>query len=81
MVAKVCGDQGVVTFLLPTMSVDYNFNIWEVDCHDQMRSYASTQLISVRAKYPIFFMLLDAAIINAFLACKNLFGHTKNTLP
>ena len=47
MVSSVWGNQGIATLHLPTYSVDYNFNMGGVDCHDQMRSYSPTQLISV----------------------------------
>ena len=77
MVAAIWGSLGVVTLLLPTYSVDYNMNMGGVDRHDQMRSYGPTQLISVRTWLPFFFFMYDAAIINAFLAYKDIFGHTK----
>ena len=77
MVATVWGDESIRSLLLPNYSIDYNNNMGGVDRHDQMRSYAPTQLISVRGWYPIFFMLLDAAVINAFLACRDLYGYTR----
>lgn len=55
MVASVWGNQGVVPLSLPTYSVDYNYHMGEVDRHDQMRSYAPTQLISVQNWLPLFF--------------------------
>ena len=77
IVTSIWGDQGIATLLLPTYSVDYNFNMSGVDQHDQMRSYSPTQLISVRNWFPFFFFLLDAAIINAFVASREIFKNTK----
>lgn len=77
MVASIWGNQGSTTLPLPTYSVDHNYNMGGVDRHDQMRSYSPTQLISVRNWLPLFFFLLDAAIINAFVISQDLFGHTK----
>lgn len=77
MVASVWGNQGNISLPLPTYSVDYNYNMGEVDRHDQMRSYSLTQLISVRNWLPLFFFLLDAAIINSYVNSRDLFGQTK----
>ena len=66
-VAFIWGDQGIAILLLSTYSVDYNFNMGGVDQHDQMRSYSSTQLISVRNWLPLFLFLLDAATICCFM--------------
>lgn len=77
MVASVWGTHGVTSLLMPIYSVDYNFNMGGVDRHDQMRSYSPTQLISVRNWLPLFFFLLDAAIINAFVISQDVFGYTK----
>lgn len=71
------GNQGIASLPLPTYSVDYNYNMGGVDRHDQMRSYSPTQFISVRNWLPLSFFLLDAAIINAFVISRDLFGHTK----
>lgn len=54
IITSIWGDQGIATLLLPTYSVDYNFNMSGVDQHDQMRSYSPTQLISVRNWLPFF---------------------------
>ncbi|CAG8781746.1 25737_t:CDS:1, partial [Dentiscutata erythropus] len=43
-----------------------------VDIADQLRSYYSTQLTVFRAWVPLFFWLLDTAIINSYLICKKL---------
>lgn len=77
MVTSVWGTHEITFLLMPTYSVDYNFNMGGVDRHDQMRSYSPTQLIRVRTWLLLFFFLLDAAIINAFVISRNVFGHTK----
>ena len=77
MVAAIWGSLGVVTLLLPTYSVDYSMNMGSVDRHDQMHSYGPTQLISIWTWLPLLFFMYDAAIINEFLACKDIFRHTK----
>ena len=38
-----------------------------VDIADQYRSYYNTQLISRRTWFPIFFWLVDTALINSFI--------------
>lgn len=66
MVASIWGTYGVITSLLmPAYPVDCNFNMCGVDRHDQMRIYSPTQLTSFRKWLPLFFFLLDAAIVTA----------------
>jgi hypothetical protein len=43
-----------------------------VNIADQLRSYYSTQLAVFRTWVPLFFWLLDTAIINSYLICKKL---------
>ena len=43
-----------------------------VDIADQYRSYYDTQLISQRTWFPIFFWLLDTALINSFIMYSDL---------
>jgi hypothetical protein len=45
-----------------------------VDIADQLRAYYSTQRISLRSWYPLFFWMLDTAILNAYLVGKQLHG-------
>src|SRR3954451_18246919 len=41
-----------------------------VDIADQHRQYYSTQITTGRTWMPLFFWLLDTAIINSYLICK-----------
>jgi len=45
-----------------------------VDIADQLRAYYSTQRISLRSWYPLFFWMLDTAILNAYLVGQQLYG-------
>jgi len=57
---------------IPKIINDYNYHMGGVDIADQLRSYYSTQLTVRRTWMPLFFWLLDTAIINSFIICKNL---------
>jgi hypothetical protein len=57
---------------IPKMIDDYNYHMGGVDIADQLRSYYSTQLAVRRTWMPLFFWLLDTAIINCFIICKEL---------
>lgn len=45
---------------------DYNFNMGGVDIADQLRSYYATQQTTRRNWMPLFFWLLDTAIVNSY---------------
>jgi hypothetical protein len=45
-----------------------------VDIADQLRAYYSTQRIALRSWYPLFFWMLDTAILNAYLIGQQLHG-------
>lgn len=51
---------------------DYNQNKVGVDVADQYQSYYSTQLITHRNWYPMFFWILDTALINSFIIYRDL---------
>ncbi|CAG8594768.1 12855_t:CDS:2, partial [Ambispora leptoticha] len=51
---------------------DYNHYMNSVDLADQLRSYYNTQKISRRNWMPLFFWLLDTAIINVYLIAKTI---------
>jgi len=53
--------------LIPKVVDQYNFFMGGVDIADQRRSYYHTQLRTCRNWYPLFFWLLDTAIINSFI--------------
>ena len=52
---------------IPRCIDDYNHHMGGVDIADQYRSYYDTQLISRRTWFPIFFWLVDTALINSFI--------------
>lgn len=66
--------------LHPTYAVGYNTYIGAIDTYDQLRSYYSTQLKAFRIYYPLWFFLLDAAVINAYIIAWQLHGHTKDQI-
>ena len=54
--------------LIPKVVDHYNFFMGGVlDIADQRRSYYHTQLCTCHNWYPLFFWLLDTAIINSFI--------------
>jgi hypothetical protein len=73
-VHKVFGDQARKELPIPVFIDDYNHYMGGVDIADQLRSYYSTQRISLRCWFPLFFKILDSAILNAYLLCKQLHG-------
>ena len=52
---------------IPLLSVNYNDYMRCVDIADQRRSYYYTQVCVCRNWLPLFFWLLDTAVINSFL--------------
>ena len=74
MVQSIWGDRFVTDVCQPTFAVDYNNFMGGVDIHDQLRCYHPTQLTVLRNWMPLFFWLLDACIINAFLICRSRLG-------
>ncbi|CAG8793134.1 24728_t:CDS:2, partial [Cetraspora pellucida] len=71
-IRSVFGDE--VRKVIPILVAvdDYNHYMGRVDIADQLRSYYSTQLTIFRVWVPLFFWLLDTAIINSYLICKKL---------
>ena len=57
---------------IPRCIDDYNHHMGGVDIADQYRSYYDTQLISQRTWFPIFFWLVDTALINSFIMYSDL---------
>ena len=74
MVRKVFGDEARKELPIPVFIDDYNHYMGGVDIADQLRSYYSTQRTSLRCWYPLFFWILDTAILNAYLVGKQLHG-------
>jgi Transposase IS4 len=58
---------------IPGMIDDYNHFMGGVDIADQLRAHFSTQLRGVKTWKPLFYWLLDTAIVNAYL----LFEHQR----
>ena len=44
-----------------------------VDIYDQLQSYYTTQITTVRTRLPLFFWALNTAIINAYIISKEIF--------
>ncbi|RPB11552.1 hypothetical protein P167DRAFT_470789, partial [Morchella conica CCBAS932] len=61
------GDSTIRSLKMSKFSIDYNDKMRGVDIADQRRSYYHTQLRVCCNWFPIFFWLLDTAIINAFI--------------
>ena len=61
------GESPRKTVAIPKIIDDYNHHMGGVDIADQRRSYYNTQITSRRTWMPIFFWLLDTAIINSYL--------------
>src|SRR3954469_2098743 len=61
------GESPGKTVAIPKTIDDYNHHMEGVDIADQRRSYYNTQITSRRTWMPIFFWLLDTAIINSYL--------------
>jgi hypothetical protein len=74
LVRKVFGDQVRKELPIPAFIDDYNHFMGGVDIADQLRSYYTTQRISLRNWYPLFFWILDTAILNAYLLGRQLYG-------
>jgi hypothetical protein len=73
-VRKVFGNEPRKDLAIPTFIDDYNHFMGGVDIADQLRAYYSTQRIALRSWYPLFFWLLDTAILNAYLIGKQLYS-------
>ena len=63
-------DDGQRMLKIPQMIDDYNHHMGGVDTADQLRSYNSTQLRARRNWMPLFFWLLDIALVNSFILAK-----------
>lgn len=58
---------------VPCYCALYNDSMGGVDIHDQLRCYCSTQQKSFKPWHPLFYFLLDAAVINAYILCRDHF--------
>ena len=66
-VKKVFGSNHRQKLKIPLMVDNYNHHMGGVDIADQLRGYNSTQLQARRNWMPLFFWLLDIALVNSFL--------------
>jgi hypothetical protein len=65
-VQAVFGSESKKKLKIPKIIDNYNHYMNGIDIADQLRSYYNTQKITRRNWMPIFFWLLDTAIINAY---------------
>ena len=52
---------------IPLMIDDFNHHMGGVDIADELRSYYYTQLTSRRSWLPLFYWLLDTALVNSYI--------------
>jgi Transposase IS4 len=72
LVRKVFGNESCKSLPIPVFIDDYNHFIGSVNIADQFRIYYSTQRIAFRSWYPLFFWILNTAILNIYLIGKKL---------
>ena len=69
-VREVFGTISKKSLPIPIVIDDYNHFMGGMDIADQLRGYYATQLPVRRTWMPLFFWLLDTAIINSYLILK-----------
>jgi Transposase IS4 len=69
-VRAVFGNSSKKSLPIPIVIDDYNHFMGGVDIADQLRGYYGTQLPVRRTWMPLFFWLIDTAIINSYLVLK-----------
>jgi len=69
-VRAVFGNASKKSLPIPIIIDDYNHFMGGVDIADQLRGYYGTQLPVRRTWMPLFFWLLDTAIVNSYLILK-----------
>src|SRR5690349_5886489 len=65
-VREIFGNNSRMKLKIPRVINDYNHHMGGVDIADQLRSYNSTQLTSNRNWMPLFFWILDIALVNSY---------------
>lgn len=75
------GEAPVRNLSMPLVSIQYNVHMGGVDIADQRRSYYYTQLRVCRNWLPLFFWLLDTAIINAFITMQETLTNPSRSQP
>lgn len=63
-------DQSTKELPIPRLIDEYNFNMGGVDRANQLRASYETHQKTLRSWWPIFFWILDVAIINAYCIAK-----------
>ena len=76
-IRQIFGDNSRKLLPIPAFIDDYNQHMGGVDIADQLRSYYSTQLRACQNWLPLFFWLLDTAIVNSYRIMKSLYPHRK----
>src|SRR5438477_55219 len=71
-VRAIFGHASKKSLPIPVVIDDYNHFMGGVDIADQLRGYYGTQLTVRRTWMPLFFWLLDTAIINSYLILKKI---------
>jgi hypothetical protein len=71
-VCAVFGSEPKKKLLIPKVIDDYNHHMNGVDVADQLRSYYNTQQTVRRNWMPLFFWLLDTAIVNTYRITRTL---------
>ncbi|GES98581.1 hypothetical protein RCL_jg5468.t1 [Rhizophagus clarus] len=71
-VRAVFGTASKKSLPIPVVIDDYNHFMGGVDITDQLRGYYGTQLPVRRTWMPLFFWLLDTALINSYLILKKI---------
>ena len=66
------GSESRKVLKIPKIIDDYNHNMNGVNVADQLRSYYNTQQTARRNWMPLFYWLLDTAIINAYRIARTL---------
>jgi hypothetical protein len=69
-VRAIFGSASKKSLPIPIVIDDYNHFMGGVDIADQLRGYYNTQLSVRRTWMPLFFWLLDTAIVNSYLILK-----------
>jgi hypothetical protein len=70
-VREVFGNSPSKILKIPRVIKDYNSHMGGVDQADQLRGYHTTQITSRRTWMPLFFWLIDTALVNSFILAKH----------
>ena len=65
-VRKIFGNKSRQNLMIPRVIDSYNLHMGGVDIADQLMSYNSVQLTTRRTWMPLFFWILDIALVNSY---------------